>query len=62
MARGGINMLEPDYYFHGLACYLSCDVGSNDDCGYRDEVGYKLDEPFDIYSEVVGIYEEWRSK
>lgn len=55
-------MLEPDYYFDGLACYLSCDVGSSDDCGYRNDDGHKRDEPFDIYNEIVGIYTEWRGK
>jgi hypothetical protein len=58
---GGINMLEPDYFFRGVACYLSCDVGSSDDCGYRDDEGHKLDEPFDIYREVVGVYSRWRN-
>ena len=53
-------MLEPDYYFDGQACYLSCDVGSNDDCGYRDDDGHKRDEPYNIYSEIVGIYEDWK--
>lgn len=56
-------MLEPDYYFDGLACYLSCDVGSNDDCGYRNDDGHKRDEPFDIYAEINGLYNvEWRGK
>jgi len=53
-------MLEPDYYFDGRACYLSCDVGSGDDCGYRDDDGHKRDEPYNIYSEIVGIYEDWK--
>lgn len=55
-------MLEPDYYFQGLACYLACDVGSNDDCGYRDDEGHTLDEPFDIYNEMVGVYTKWRGR
>ena len=55
-------MLEPDYYFQGLACYLTSDVGSSDDCGYRNDAGHALDEPFDIYNEVVGVYTRWRNR
>lgn len=55
-------MLEPDYYFRGLACYLSCDIGSSDDCGYRNDIGHECDEPFNIYNEIVGVYTEWRGK
>ena len=53
-------MLEPDYYFDGKACYLSCDVGSNDDCGYNNDKEHWDDEPYSIYDEVVGVYNMWR--
>lgn len=52
-------MLEPDYYFDGRACYLSCDVGSADDCGYTWQNPNEI--PFDIYADICGVYKGWSS-